>query len=727
MYRRVAHRLASAAASIPRRARATASALALRVPRSRRAAATATVAATAMAAAVAVARSDEPLWDPRSGVDVSWFDHAVPPQTSFYRHVNGRWLDETEIPAHYSDYSEFHRLAEVVEERVRDIVLEAADAPPPGADASEEERRLAMLRSKIGRAYNAFMDEEGVRERGLAALRDDLERVRAAESPADVLACFGRLNELGAGSPLGVYVAQDGKDSTRYRVHVTQGGLGLPDRDYYSADDEQHEQWRAQYRDHVARVFLRAGAASDEADAADRAARVFGLEQRLAAAQWPKARNRDRNATYNRTPREELDALLPAGELLRAAGVPDAHAGDDVIVRQPDYVREVAAALSDTPVEDLRLYAEFRLLSRASRFAFEDEHHAFYQKALRGVEKQQPRWKRAIQHLDGTLGDATGQLYAERHFPPGHRQRIGEMIENMMQAFQDNVGGLPWMTDDTKEAALRKLRAIKYKVGHPGEGEWVDYSALEVGDDLLANSLRSAEFESRRRMARLGGPIVRTEWPMLVHQVNACFLPSTLDIVFPAAILQPPFFFGDAEDPATSYGAIGAVILHEISHAVDDAGRLADERGELRTWWSAADEAAFNERADAVARQFGSYEPAETPGMHLDGRLTLGENIADLGGVSVAYKAYKRALGGRPAPVIGGYTGEQRFFLGWAQMWRRAYRQKEMVRRLRVDPHSPSEFRVDGVLRNMPEFHEAFGVREGDKMYLPEEERVAVW
>ncbi|HET9450050.1 MAG TPA: M13-type metalloendopeptidase, partial [Aggregicoccus sp.] len=508
----------------------------------------------------------------------------------------------------------------------------------------------------------------------------------------------------------------------RYIVYVTQSGLGLPDRDYYLKQEPKFVEVRAAYLKYVETLLGLAG----EKQPAEAAKAILALETALAGKQWERAKNRDRELTYNLKSVKELDALTPGfswGRYLKAA---EAQKTPAVVVRQPDYLQAAAAQLAQTPLPVLRQYLTFKLLDGAAPNlprAFEEASFAFRGKALQGLQENRPRWKRGVAAVEDSLGEVVGKLYVERHFSPAAKVRMQELVANLRAAFQQGIEGLEWMSPETKAQAQAKLARFNVKIGYPEKGK--DYSGVTVRrDDLLGNLKRANAWEFRRGVKKLGGPIDRLEWGMTPQRVNAYYSSTMNEIVFPAAILQPPFFNPEADD-AVNYGAIGGVIGHEISHGFDDQGSRSDGEGNLRDWWTEVDKASFQKRTGMLVEQYAAFSPLE--GMKVNGKLTLGENIGDLSGLTVAHKAYKLSLKGKPAPVIEGFTGDQRFFMGWAQVWRGLYRDDAMRQLLLTDSHSPGEFRVNGVVRNMPEFYEAFGVKQGDRAFLPEAARVKVW
>ena len=648
-----------------------------------------------------------------SGIETGNFDTTVRSQDDFYRYANGTWLENTQIPEDKSNYGSFTVLSDGAEKNLRVLIEEAAadENKEPGSDAQ-----------KVGDFYLSFMNEEAIEAAGTAPLVEPLAQIDQIESGADVVAYIGASQRTGLSNPFVLFVNQDSKDSTVYATFMHQTGLGLPNRDYYLEDDERFVTLRAKYRDYVGIMFGLAGL--DGGEAAGQT--VMDIETAIAEAHWTQVQNRQREKLYNPYDVSGANELTPGFDwniFLSAAGLDPAR---DFIVRQPSFFTALGKMIAQTPVDDWKTYFRFKLIDSAAPLlsaAFVDASFDMHRRAVQGIEQNQPRWKRAVQATDGNVGELAGKMYVAKHFPPAAKVRMNEMIENLRSVFLVAINELEWMGELTKEQAQDKLARFNTKIGYPDK--WRDYSTLEVvAGDLAGNILRSNASQYDRMIVKLGGPIDRSEWFMTPQTVNAYYNPPMNEIVFPAAILQPPFF-NVAADDAVNYGAIGAVIGHEFSHGFDDQGRKTDGDGNLRDWWTEADATEFTARAQGLVDQYAGYSPMD--GEYLNGELTLGENIGDLAGLTMAYRAYKHSLGGEEAPVIDGFTGDQRFFLGWAQVWARKYREKELLRRLKVDPHSPSEYRVNGIVPNIPEFYAAFDVQEGDGMYLAEEDRVKIW
>ncbi|MFT4638690.1 MAG: putative endopeptidase [Verrucomicrobiales bacterium] len=648
-----------------------------------------------------------------SGVFVEHFDKEVRAQDDFFKHVNGTWLRKTEIPADKSRYASFSELADQAEINLRKIIDEvsASKDKPTGSDAQ-----------KVGDLYNSFMDEAAIEVLGATPIEDDLKAIEVLDSKEAVVRHLGHLQTLNVSSPVGAYVDQDSKKSDEYIVKMAQSGLGLPDRDYYLNDGEKFESTRKAYLELIT-DFLTLVETKEAKKAAEL---IFGLEKRLAEAQWSRVQSRDRDATYNKFAWEDLDKEFPGWAWVAFAKGAELPGNGNVIVRQPTYFAALGKILEETPLETWKLYMRFQVVNDAAGLlgkAFVDRNFEFFGKTLSGVEENRPRWKRAVGAVNGSMGEVLGKLYVERHFKSEAKERMVGLVDNLMRAFKVGIDGLEWMSAETKSEAQDKLSKFTTKIGYPCE--WRDYSALEIrAGDLFGNMRRATTFEHRRSLKKLGQPVDKNEWFMTPQTVNAYYNPEGNEIVFPAAILQPPFFDVDAED-AINYGAIGGVIGHEISHGFDDQGRKYAGDGNLRDWWTEEDAKRFQERAAGLVDQFSSYSPLDK--VNLNGQLTLGENIGDLAGITVAYNAYQLALNGAEAPVLDGFTGDQRFFIGWAQCFRGKYRDEELRKRLVTDPHSPSEYRVNGVMKNVPGFYDAFEVKDGDGLFLSPGKRVKIW
>ncbi|MEW5812806.1 MAG: M13 family metallopeptidase [Actinomycetota bacterium] len=648
----------------------------------------------------------------KSGIDLRYVDDSARPQDDLFGHVNGRWLAEYQIPADRATDGAFRTLYDRAEEQIRDLITEAAEA---GASEGTDQQR-------IGDLYASFMDEQTIRERGLAPLLEELATVDAADTPEALARVLGTLQRTGVGGGTGVYVDTDSKDSTRYLLHMTQSGIGLPDESYYR--DEQHAEILAAYPRHIAAMFALVYGGEHSQTAGD----IVALETKLAAAHWDVVKRRDADLTYNLRSLAQVTAEAPGFDWagwLSALGAAPA----EVVVRQPDYLTAFAELWSTESLETWKTWLRWRLIhARASLLTDElvAEDFAFYGRLLSGTEQIRDRWKRGVSVVESLMGDALGRLYVERYFPPQAKARMDELVANLREAYRVSINTLEWMTPQTREKALAKLDKFTPKIGYPAK--WRDYSSLVIArDDLYGNYRRGYTLEYDRDLAKLGGPVDRDEWFMTPQTVNAYYNPGMNEIVFPAAILQPPFFDADADD-AANYGGIGAVIGHEIGHGFDDQGAKYDGDGNLVDWWTDEDRSEFGSRTKALIEQYETFTPRGLdPSHHVNGAFTVGENIGDLGGLSIALLAYRLSLGGKPAPVIDGLTGEQRVFFGWAQVWRTKSREAEAIRRLAIDPHSPAEFRCNGVVRNMDAFYEAFEVSADDELYLEPERRVRIW
>ncbi|MBO2589304.1 M13 family metallopeptidase [Shewanella algae] len=649
-----------------------------------------------------------------SGIELENFDHQVRHQDDFYYSVNGKWLATTPIPADKSNYGAFSVLYEESQAALKQIIEEAA-AKPNKAEGSVEQ--------KIGDFYAAYMDSTLTDQLEIAPLKGQLADIAKTASHADIAALMGKLLTDGSGIPFGFYVNNDAKNSSQYGVYLYQSGLTLPDRDYYLKDDPKFVANREAMREYVRNLMSAAG--YPHADAA--AANVANIELFIAQSQWSRVESRDANKAYNKMSLKELQQLMGGFDFdgfAKAAGLTGKT--QDVIVRQPSYFEKLGAEFGKFPVSAWQDYLAFHLVDSYAGLLsqqFVDLHFDFHSKTLMGIQEQKPRWKRAVDGADQVIGELVGKEYVARHFQPEAKARMESMIKNLIKGFEVSIDELEWMTPETKKAAQEKLSKFTYKIGYPDK--WKDYSNLEIkADDLVGNYQRYARFEYQDMLAKLGKPIDRSEWHMTPQTVNAYYNPVMNEIVFPAAILQPPFFNMEADD-AVNYGGIGAVIGHEISHGFDDQGAKYDGDGNLRNWWTDKDREEFQKRGAQLSAQYSQFEAL--PGKFVNGDLTLGENIGDLGGLTVALRSYHLSLNGKEAPVMDGLTGDQRFFVGWSQVWRRNYRDEELGRRLLTDPHSPSHYRAMGTPRNVEGFYKAFDLKPTDKMYLSEEDRVKIW
>jgi putative endopeptidase len=659
-----------------------------------------------------------------SGIDLTHVDADARPQDDLFGHVNGRWLADYEMPADRATDGAFRLLADRAEEQVRDLITESADADAP---VGTDQRR-------IGDLYASFMDTDAIARIGVRPLLDELAAIDAAADRDALAVLMGALQRTGIGGGTGLYVDTDSKDSTRYLLHLSQSGLGLPDESYYR--DPQHAAILAAYPEHIARMFALVYGASEEH--AQTAARIVALETKIAAGHWDVVKRRDADLTYNLRNFADLPAESPGFDWngwVTAVGTGlsgPRSAPAEVVVRQPDALTSFAAAWADQPIEDWKHWLRWKLISGRSSLLTDDlvdENFAFYGRTLSGTEQLRDRWKRGVGLVENLMGDAVGKLYVERHFPPDAKARMDELVANLREAYRTSITDLEWMTPETRQRALEKLDKFTPKIGYPAH--WRDYSALEIDrGDLYGNYRRGNEVGYDRELDKLGGPVDRDEWFMTPQTVNAYYNPGLNEIVFPAAILQPPFFDAEADD-AANYGGIGAVIGHEIGHGFDDQGAKYDGDGNLVDWWTDGDRTEFGLRTKALIEQYDHFVPrqlsAEHDAPHVQGAFTVGENIGDLGGLSIALLAYQLSLGDREAPVLDGLTGVQRVFFGWAQVWRTKSRDAEAIRRLATDPHSPPEFRCNGVIRNIDAYYDAFEVAEADELFLNPELRVRIW
>ena len=648
----------------------------------------------------------------KSGLRVENFDKSVRPQDDLYRFVNGAWLAKTEIPADKSNYGTFAILQDGAEQNLHEIAEQAAAAnAPAGSDMQ-----------LVGGFYASYMDESRVEALGLAPLQPELARIAAIKDRKQLVDYLARAQLLLIDTPISANVLADANHPDMKSLWLTQAGLGLPERDYYFSKEPRFEGIRTAYVRHIDNVFKLAG----RKDSAAVAKNVMAFELRLAEANWPAVRMREFQKLWNPVgidAAEKASAGFDWSEWLAQIGL--GHI-DTVSLGQPDYFVAVGKAVKDVPLATWRDYLTLRTIDSYSPYlskAFVDENFAFYSRTLSGTPELKPRWKRALDELEISAGDLLGKEYVKRHFPPEAKQRMDQLVANLLKAFDASIDELDWMGPETRRQAHDKVANFTVKIGYPTK--WKEYPGLVTRrDDLLGNVLRARDVNVQREIAKVGKPVDKTEWGMTPQTVNAYYNPLANEIVFPAAILQPPFFDMTADD-AVNYGGIGAVIGHEISHGFDDRGREFDGKGALRDWWQPADSERFKALATRLVQQYDAFSPL--PGMNVSGQLTLGENIGDLSGLAVSYKAYQISLGGKPAPVLDGYTGDQRFFLGWGQVWARKYRDDELVKRLKTDPHSPAEYRCNGILRNMPAFDRAFDVKPGDKLYLAPEHVVRIW
>jgi putative endopeptidase len=661
-------------------------------------------------AGAATGVGEQPL---ESGLVLENMDKSVDPGDDFFMYMNGAWLDQTEIPADKASYGGFAILNDEAQEHVKAIIEESASGDFP--DGSDEQ--------KVGDLYESYMDWDTRNARGLEPLEPELERIGTIADYDDLAAYFGEAVKRGLDAPIGVTQFADLKRPTHYGVYAFQSGLGLPDREFYFNTDKKSVEIRDEYVKHIETMFDLAGLPNGAAAART----IMKLETRLADENMKKEDTRNWAENYNKVPFDELDELMPAFNWegwLEAAEI-DTAANQGLIVVTTDYVKALDDIVRETPLDTWKTYFTWVALNARSQSlneALDKQNFAFYGTVLSGTEAQLPLWRRAVNTVNGTLGEVVGRVYVDKHFPPEAKERMDELVGNLIKAYEKSITELDWMTDETKAQALDKLSKFKPKIGYPDI--WREYEFEVDANDLYGNLERAIQAEYQREAERQGGEVDRNEWGMTPQTVNAYYSPPMNEIVFPAAILQPPFFNLHADD-AVNYGAIGAVIGHEIGHGFDDSGSTFDGDGVLRNWWTDVDRDEFENRTERLVQQYSEFEPFED--LSVNGEYTLGENIGDLGGISIGLLAYKMSLDGKEPPVIDGFTGVQRVFLGYAQVWRNKYRDEALRNLIQTDPHAPSMYRANGAVRNVPEWYEAFNVTPDDELYLPPEERVKIW
>jgi putative endopeptidase len=648
----------------------------------------------------------------RPAIDFSNFDEGIRIQDDLFRHVNGSWLNKTEIPADKPVTGAFIKLRDQAEAAVRDIIT-TLEPGEPGSD----EARIADL-------YASFMDEEAVEKAGADPILPLLTSIDALESVPDLTRLVGGFARQAVAGLIALQAEPDPGDPGRYVIFVGQGGLGLPDEEYYRLDE--YADIRAQYVQHVAASFALAGVE----DAAAQAQQVFDLETEIAGTHWDKVKCRDLRLMYNLMTLDEFTATCPGlhwREFLAGGDIAESKMGE-LVAMQPSFFADVSVLLTEDRLPAWRAWARWKVINSLSPYlssAFVNENFHFYGTVLSGTPELRERWKRGVALVEGSVGEAVGQIYVDQYFSATAKERMDQLVANLIEAYRRSITDLDWMTEETKESALDKLAKFRSHIGYPTK--WRDYSSLTImRDDLIGNVMRVADFEVNRALNKIGEPIDREEWLMTPQTVNAYYHPLKNEIVFPAAILQPPFFNEYADD-AVNYGGIGAVIGHEIGHGFDDQGSTCDGDGMLRNWWTDKDREAFEERTKALIDQYNVLELAQAPGHRVNGQLTIGENIGDLGGLSIAFKAYQIAQDGKSEPELDGYTPEQRLFLSWAAVWQAKVRTEMLLQRLATDPHSPAEFRCNQIVRNLPEFYAAFDVRDSDALWLDENQRVKIW
>ncbi len=650
------------------------------------------------------------------GIDTRNIDSTIKPTDNFYQFVNGGWLKNNPIPESESRWVSFNELYEKNTTKLKAILEESA---------SDKSAKAGSNTQKIGDFYAEAMDSVKLNQNGVKPLQEEFNNIENIKTNDDLIRAIAHFQTIGVGPAFSIFVDQDPKASTEYILQLYQGGLTLPDRDYYTKTDERSSTIQQAYKRHMVNVFKLLG---DKADVAEKNANVvYNLEENLATASMTKVELRNPEKLYNKKTIKELTAIAPDfnwATYFNAVGVKDIN---NVIVAQPDFFKEINRAIKAVPISDWKTYLRWSLIDATGGKLSDDfvnERFNFYGTILYGIPALKPRWKRALEATDGAVGEALGQIFVQKHFTEESKKRVSDMVENLIAAYRVRIESRDWMNAETKKAANVKLDKILKKFGYPDK--WKDYSKLESKRDAyVLNFLRANEFGHNYSMNKLGKPIDRTEWGMTPPTINAYYNPTMNEIVFPAGIMQPVFFFPEADD-AVNYGMMGSVIGHELTHGFDDEGSQYDAEGNLKNWWTETDKANFKAKTDMIVKQFNSYVAIDSA--HVNGELTLGENIADLGGLTISYYAFKKSLEGKPAPEkIDGFTAEQRFFMAWAQGWRGNMRPDYLKNMVITDPHSPGNFRVNGPLSNLQEFHDAFGVKEGDKMFRPKAERVEIW
>ncbi|MFC5271815.1 M13 family metallopeptidase [Adhaeribacter terreus] len=649
------------------------------------------------------------------GIDVPNIDKSVSPCDDFYQYANGNWIKNNPVPATESRWSSFNEVAERNNAILRQLLNNAAAT-------TNAEKGSNM--QKVGDYFFSGMDSAGIENAGLAPIKPELDRLNAVKDMKGLQNILATHQMHGFGPMFGSYVGQDDKISTQYALFVYQGGTGLPDRDYYLKDDKRSQEIRAAYLNYLRNMFTLLG--DSEKQAVANANKVMSIETRLAKASKSRVELRDPYANYNKMTVAEFQKLMPNLNVKTWLTNMKLGAAKEVIVGQPAFFKELNAMLKSVPVADWKTYMRLRMVSSlasALPTAYAQENFNFFSKTLSGAKQMQPRWKRMARSTDGALGEALGQLYVEKTFSPEAKAKALTMIKNLQAAFQEHVKNLDWMSEETKQKAMQKLDAFAIKIGYPDK--WKDYAAFEVNrGPYVMNVLRSRIFEYNDMASKLGKPVDRNEWHMSPPTVNAYYNPSMNEIVFPAGILQPPFFDPKADD-AVNYGGMGAVIGHELTHGFDDQGRQYDHEGNLKDWWTKEDAERFAKHTAMVDKQYSGYAPLDS--VYVNGQLTMGENIADIGGLNIAYTALQKANAGKTDPKFDGFTQNQRFFLAWAQNWRNNSTDQALRQQVLTDPHSPGKFRCNGPLANMPQFYEAFGCKEGDKMVRKPEDRIRIW
>ncbi|RTR39860.1 M13 family peptidase [Shewanella canadensis] len=648
-----------------------------------------------------------------SGIDFANFDKSVRPQDDFYSYVNGTWIKNTEIPSDRTSAGAFYDLREKSRDDVKAIIEEVAATPNLAAGSDEQ---------KVADLYRSFMDIDTLNKLGTAPIKGELDKIAALKSKDELVKYFAHSQLIGAGTPLAFYIDVDAKDSSRYATHIWQYGLSLPEKDYYFNEGERFVNIRKAYVEHIEKMFTLAGLAKPKASAE----KVLALETAIASRHWDVVETRDSTKTYNLMQVKDLPTLAPDIDWTGYLTTLGVEKQSDIIINQPSFIEGFNEVLKANDLTTWQTYMQWQLLTSFAGQLTADldrENFEFFSKTLNGQAEQQPRWKRGVSTVNSVLGEVVGKVYVKRHFTPEAKERMQVLVENLRGAYGDSIDNLDWMGADTKVAAKDKLAKFDPKIGYPDR--WENYDKLTVkADELVGNGIRASLLGHDKELEKLAGPIRKWEWHMTPQTVNAYYNPTMNEIVFPAAILQAPFFNMEADD-AVNYGGIGAVIGHEMGHGFDDQGAKFDGEGNMRDWWTEQDLSAFAAKGSALVTQYNGY--AVFDDLNVNGELTLGENIGDLSGVTIAYKAYKKSLDGKEAPVIDGLTGDERFFIGFTQIWRAKIKEESMRNRVATDPHSPAKFRSLGALSNMPQFYTTFDVKEGDAMYLAPEKRVKIW
>ena len=647
-----------------------------------------------------------------SGITKKNMDTLVNPGDNFAEYVNGTWLKTMKIPADKASYGAFDMLYDKSQKDVKTIIEEAAKQK--NAEGSNEQ--------KIGDAYSSFMNRKDRDAKGVAPIQSVLKSIDAIKDYNDLATFFGTANRTGISIPFNISVYTDFKDPSKYILITWQGGLGLPEREYYTSTDPKMAEIRKKYLAHVEKMLQLGGIQNPT----ESAAKIMALETSMASNHMKKEDTRDMMKLYNKYATADLKTLMPDFNWTAMLTKASVEKEKNIVVTQVEYLKSLNNIIKTTPIDTWKTYLKWGVINKSASLLtteLDNQNFEFYSKTLNGTEKQEEDWKRAVNTVNASLGEVVGKVYVEKHFSPEAKERMVGMVKNLLKAYSESIKKLDWMSADTKKEALKKVDKFMIKIGYPDK--WIDYSSLKIAkNDLYGNTQRSTEFEYKRNLDKLGKPVDRAEWGMTPQTVNAYYNPSLNEIVFPAAILQPPFFDLNADD-AVNYGAIGAVIGHEIGHGFDDQGSTFDGDGVLKNWWTPADLTAFKAKTGALVAQYSSFKAF--PDLSVNGAYTLGENIGDLGGLSIAIKAYKESLGGKEAPVMDGFTGMQRVFLGWGQVWGEKTREEALRSQIARDPHSPAKFRINGVVRNVPEFYEAFKIKPTDSLYLAPEKRVKIW